>query len=187
MDLHKLATQEVEAAFARYRSSENKRIALRKALISYPDERRLLMIKEQLTNPQQVIRAAQRGIFINYARMDEVFALELAERLQEHGIFAWLDLLSPDVEDDWYKGVQSALDRCGLMLSIISPNSQSDPITRAERDQFLDQGKLVLPLLKSRLNVKGVDIWLRPIDFIHDFEVGFHNLLNVVTEQQTRV
>ncbi len=187
MNLHKLATQEVEAVFAHYRTYENKRIALRKALSSYPDDQRLLTVKQELTNPQQIIRAAQRGIFINYARMDEVFALELAERLQEQNIFVWLDLLSPDVEDDWHSGVQRALDRCGLMLAITSPHSLADRMARSEHQKFSEMGKLILPIIKSRVSRKNLDFWLTPIDFMVDFEVGFNNLLNAIREEPIRV
>lgn len=183
------ATQELEATIARYRSVENKRIALRNALSQRPDDPRLQQVLEQLTNPQQVQRAIVRGIFINYTRSDEVFALELAMNLQDAGMITWMDIMDIQDDADWRNEVKTAMDRCGLMISVMSPEALLDEETVAERKTFMEMGKLILPVISERCDMTRFDFWLKPIDFSRDFNLGWNILKRMlpVTSQPTRV
>lgn len=170
------ATQEVEAAIARYRSVENKRIALRNALRSRPDDPRLKQVLEQLTAPQLVQKAIQRGVFVNYTRSDEVFALELAMNLHDAGVMTWMDMMDIQDDNDWRNEVKGAMERCGLMIAVMSPEAILDEEGAAERHEFMEIGKLVLPVISQRCDVSTYDFWLSPVDFSRDFNLGWNML-----------
>lgn len=166
----------VDDVIARYRSVEQKRIALRRALSSRPDDARLLQMREQLTRPPLIRKAAAAGVFISYIRSDELFAVELAEALAEINIDAWLDMFDVENGTDWHSAVSSALQRCGLMLAVMSPESIYDNLVTLERQQFQEAGKLVMPVLYRPCHLGEIGFWLEPVDFTRNFTLGLNNL-----------
>lgn len=166
----------VDEMISRFNSPEQKRIALRKALQSRPDDTYLRKGVAQLTSAQHIRRCAAQGVFISYTRADEVFAFNLREALYGQHIYAWLDMMDVDEDDEWHVAVRSAMRRCGLMLAVMSPHALKDPVVNAERDYFADQGKLVLPVIHKRCDMSGTRFWLMPIDFSHDFDLGIYTM-----------
>lgn len=166
----------VDEMISRFNSPEQKRIALRKALQSRPDDTYLRKGVAQLTSTQHIRRSAMQGVFISYTRADEIFAFNLREALHGQHIYAWLDMMDVDEDDEWHTAVRNAMRRCGLMLAVMSPNALKDPIVHAEREYFADQGKLVLPIIHKRCDMSATRYWLMPIDFSHDFDLGIYTL-----------
>lgn len=183
------ATQELEAAIARYRSVENKRIALRNAMRTRPDDPRLKQVLEQLTTPQLVQKAFEHGIFMNYTRSDEVFALDLATNLHDAGVTVWMDIMDIQDDNDWWNEVKSAMERCGIMIAVMSPEALLDNEGAAERHEFMEMGKLILPVISERCDVSRHDFWLETIDFTRDFNLGWNVLKRLLpaVPQPTRV
>jgi hypothetical protein len=167
---------DVDEMISRFNSPEQKRIALRKALNSRPDDTYLKKGIAQLTNIQEVRRCATQGMFISYTRADELFAFNLMETLSGQGLRAWLDMTDVDEEEEWHVAVRNALKRSGLMLAVMSPNALKDPAVNAEREFFAEQGKLVLPVIYKKCDMAGTRYWLMPIDFSHDFDLGIYTL-----------
>lgn len=169
------AAQTVEDTIARFSSLEQRRIALRKALRSRPRDPRLAQAIDKVTQPHHLQKAAQNGLFMSYARADEIFALEVADALRKMSYIAWLDMVDGGNED-WNGEVQQALRGCGVMLAVISPQGLRDKSVRVERERFQRMGKLVLPVIHRPADLTQADFWLPPIDFSKDFEFGMHQL-----------
>ena len=170
------ASFDVDEMISRFNSPEQKRIALRKAMNTRPDDTYLKKGIAQLTNIQEVRRSASQGMFISYTRSDELFAFNLMESLSGQGLRAWLDMTDVDEEEEWHVAVKAALKRSGLMLAVMSPHALTDPAVNAEREFFAEQGKLVLPVIYKKCDMGGTRYWLMPIDFSHDFELGIYTL-----------
>ncbi|MFW5691488.1 MAG: toll/interleukin-1 receptor domain-containing protein [Chloroflexota bacterium] len=174
------ANRTVDELISHFSSADNRRRALRRALLDSPDDLRLLRARDELSTPRQVQRSALRGVYINYNRTDEVFAVELALLLRDTGVDVWLDMLDIDEDADWNTQVNAALDRCGLMLAVQSPRAVKDRQLQAERDRFRRSGKLVLTVVAERIEWVDEDGWLRPVDCSRDFDAGCQRLLNLI-------
>lgn len=162
------------------RSPNQQRAALRRALARNPQDPRLLRAREALVNPQEVRTLARRGSFISYTRNDELFALDLATRLNEAGVHAWMDALHVPDDGDWHRANTTALKRSGLMLAVISPRAQFDAAVIEERRAFQATGKLILPAIYQTCDYHPDDFWLAPVDFTHDFERGLARLIQLL-------
>lgn len=172
----------VDEMISRFNSPEQKRIALRKAMNTRPDDTYLKKGVAQLTSAQEIRRSAGQGMYISYTRADELFAFNLREALLGQELLAWLDMTDVDEEEEWHVAVKNAMRRSGLMLAVMSPNALKDPAVNAERDFFAEQGKLVMPLIHQRCDMSATRYWLMPIDFSHDFDLGIYTLTLLLRE-----
>lgn len=174
------AAQSLDDMIAQFKSPEQKRIALRKALAKRPDDARLQQAWQRLNGAEFVRTAVDQGIYISYSRSDELFALDLADALRKANIAAWLDVI--DIEDDldWEGEVRAALNRSGLIIVILSPEALADETLAAEWSQLEEAGKLALPVLRRHCDLPRSLAWLPPVDFSHEFERGFHTLLPIL-------
>lgn len=173
-------TQEIQAINRNFRSVENKRVVLHRALHQHPDDPRLHELKTRFTRPHHIRRGMKQGVFINYVRQDELFALELAENLLRARLRVWLDILNISLDEDWHAQMLTAMQTCGLMIAVISPHSMNNREARLERDRFAGMGKLLLPAVAKRADLNGEDFWLEPIDFSRDFGRGLYELRRLV-------
>ena len=174
------ATQTLDEAIARFSSPEQKRVALRKALGNHPQDERLHQEITRLNGPEAIRAAVTAGLFISYSRPDELFALDLTERLNAAGINAWMDMIHVTEDQDWDTEVERALARSGLMIAVLSPHVLTDDALTTERKEFDEQGKLILPVLHSHCEWRKPEFWLPIIDFTRDFDRGLHTLLQVL-------
>jgi hypothetical protein len=170
------AVRDLETALSRYRSVENKRIALRQAIEAYPNDPRIRQMIEQLTSIEHIRAALQRGIFISYARQDEVFALELSDRLKQASLRVWLDILDVRDGSEWHSEVRRGLEQCGMMIAVFSSNALTDIEIITERQAFDAMGKLILPVICERCDFDEKNFWLPVIDFSRDFEMGLFGI-----------
>ncbi len=169
-------TLNVDEMISRFNSPEQKRIALRKALNTRPDDTYLKKGIAQLTSAPEIRRCATQGMYISYTRADELFAFNLREALLGQNLLSWLDMTDVDEEEEWHVAVKNAMRRSGLMLAVMSPSALKDPSVNAEREFFAEQGKLVLPVIHKRCDMSATRYWLMPIDFSHDFDLGIYTL-----------
>jgi hypothetical protein len=175
------ASQFIDNIIARYQSTEQKRIAVRKALSSRPDDQQLLQTQTDLSSADRIYEAVEQGVFISYTRSDELYAIELTDKLTANKVNIWLDMLNVQSDADWYDEVDSAMENCGLMIAVISRDSINDETAIFERQNFDLSGKLILPAMFHRCDTSPYDLhWLTPIDFTRDFQLGLHNLLRVL-------
>jgi len=86
-------------------------------------------------------------VFICYARVDQAFALPLAEHLKARGVDVWVDQEQNKISDDWDRDIDRALRECSHLLIVLSPASVDSREVRGELRTALDLGKPVLPVL----------------------------------------
>lgn len=165
-------------------SIEEKRAALRNAVSLQPYAPRLRDAFLGTLSPAHVKAAAAKGIFISYARNDELTAVELAHDLNEAGFNTWLDIQDIPDDGDWHSEIAAALRRCGLMLLITSPNVVDDTDSTAERMHFMRTGKIIVPVLHESCDLKALDVWHPAIDFRRDYALGLHRLLGLLQKEQ---
>ena len=130
---------------------------------------------------QQFKRAVGAGIFLNYSRSDELFALELTEKLRETGINIWLDMIDVEDDGDWFAEIDAALESKGLMIAILSPEALEEEQLRDERQQFRQCGKFILPVIHEKCELQGLKFHLPFVDFSSDFGRGFLQLSRILT------
>jgi len=88
------------------------------------------------------------NIFISYGRKDSTpFALRLRDDLEALGWRVWLDQSEIDGGDDWMTLIEQAIERCDLMLALISPHANDSRWCKAEQLRALRKGKPLIPLL----------------------------------------
>lgn len=122
------------------------------------------------TNPHanqtlmSLAQAASRGVFISYSRADELFALELAERLRSLcAVKVWLDITDIPEASDWRTEIRSALERCGVML-YVWPSTEEDRDQYLERRAFRKSDKIIIPILHATSSVTAAQSQLSAIN-----------------------
>lgn len=168
------ASQEVEALIAHYQALQHKRKALIQAHENAQEESNIKRLRQKITDPVFIQHAIQKGVFVNYSRSDDVFALELAVHLHDMGIKVWMDTIN--IEADWDQEVERAMAACGLMISILSPHALTDPLAGEERQRFQKMGKLVMPIMSEPCEIPQAQFLLPVIDFSRGFDTGFARL-----------
>lgn len=153
---------------------EEKRMALYEALLLNPAQDKVREEFKKTLQPSYVQAAAEHGAFMCYSRADELFAVELAERIKARSLPVWIDMLDVpvDINVDWNKAIEEALAYCGVMLAVLSPDFVSSDDQRAELDSFLQEGKVVLPLLYRECDWQSLNLVHPVIDFRHDYKSG---------------
>jgi WD40 repeat protein len=91
---------------------------------------------------------AARSVFISYSRKDGVAAAHrLREVLTGAGCEVWLDTERIRGGSSWSKAIEEALDRCDVLVAVLSEGSYVSEICRAEQMWALREGKRVIPVL----------------------------------------
>jgi hypothetical protein len=164
----------------RTRTIEQKRAEVHQGLLQSPDDERLRRMLLYLCPAQQIQLGARSGVFVSYSRNDELFAIDLARDLREGGVDVWMDMMdvSYNEDGDWGTEVTQALNRCGLMLMIISRQALQSPDLKRERETFVNAGKIILPIVYDR-DEFDLRAYLPPIDCRRSYTTGLQTLLRV--------
>jgi hypothetical protein len=150
------------------RTLEQKRALLRRALQQTPNDPRLLAVLRETLTPSIIARAAERGVFIAYARADEIFAFELDNDLRERGLRVWMDAVDIAPQADWRRAVVSALHDCGVLLMVLSPAAVEDNDVVNEWQYFNNAGKVIVPLLVETCDFSRFRLLVDVFDFRRD-------------------
>lgn len=110
-----------------------------------------LLAQQQRSVLQLAESLRQRGeldqLFVSYSHDDGVFAKRLTTDLKHHRVNVWLDQFDIVAGKSWARQVGEALDRCRVMLLIMSPASMESGNSEDEWNYYLDQGKPIIPIL----------------------------------------
>jgi WD40 repeat protein len=124
-----------------------------------------------------------RPIFISYTRKDgAAFAAKLYSDLEEAGFTPWMDRTQLDPGVSWATEIESAIDRCAKMITILSVGYIDSNICRAEHMRALRKRKPVIPLLIDRDADRPLHLeTLNRIDFspAANYSSAFANLINL--------
>jgi hypothetical protein len=131
---------------------------------------------KRMHTPAHLNNAAARGVFTCYHPSDDMFAIEMVERLKERQLPVWIDALEVAADADWRAEVKAALARCGMMLLVVSEAMIGGQETRAELDYFLSKGKIVLPILYKDCDPTPLTLMHSMIDFRKDYKSGLRLL-----------
>jgi len=100
-------------------------------------------------------------VFISYSRRDAAnLALRLRDDLIKGGYDAWLDTAQIGAGSSWTREIEEAIDRCTVLLALLTEASYLSECCRAEQLHALRKGKRVIPVLVQ----SGVD---RPLHLEH--------------------
>jgi len=144
---------------------QEKRAALYRAVQLHPHNTPLVRAYHQTLRPTHIQQAAQQGAFMCYSRSDDLFAMEVAERIKERQLPVWIDMLDMPPDTDWNEAINAAMQDCGVMLMVLSPEMVANEDARAELDYFLRAGKPVLPLLYQDCDYETLNLLYPVIDF----------------------
>ncbi len=87
-------------------------------------------------------------IFLSYSRSDwETFVSNFANQLMGHGYDVWVDQQFLLGGSNWMDSVGEALNKCRLLLLVVSPEALSSKYVKMEYRYFINHGKIVLPIL----------------------------------------
>ena len=117
-------------------------------------------------------------VFISYASPDRALAIELARKLSEMSITAWLYELAIGQDDLIVESVRASLIRCDALLALITPFSIASLWVRTETTAatvFSVPVYLGIPtdnIDLVRLLTHGDD-WMQTPDLIHPLEIAY--------------
>ncbi len=87
-------------------------------------------------------------LFISYARKDATeIVVRLRNDLLARGFSVWLDTSRINGGASWSREIENGVERCQVMLALLTEGSFCSEICRAEQLRALRKGKRVIPLL----------------------------------------
>lgn len=106
-------------------------------------------------------------VFISYTSRDGNFAELTRLKLQNCGIDVWLDSLELRGGDEWRRAIDEGIDRCNVVLVILTPTSCASSYVTYEWAYALGKGKKIIPLLLETAEIHPRLEVLQYIDFRH--------------------
>lgn len=84
-------------------------------------------VSAQPNRKQRRVAQGQPRAFISYSHLDKAFALALAKRLREHGVWVWIDIEGVLVGDLVIRRVGDAIHEEPFVIAVISEHSVNSP------------------------------------------------------------
>jgi CRP-like cAMP-binding protein len=104
--------------------------------------------------------------FICYARADIAFVDRLVGDLLKYGVDLWMDVRNIQPGDSWSSKISRGLKSCQAMLLILSPNATESRNVDDEYNYYLDEEKLIIPIMYRPCDVPFRLRKLHHLDFI---------------------
>jgi len=162
-----------------------RRLMLYKAVQEFPNNKRIRNALIRTYAKQYIQEAAKDGVYIAYARNDDLFALELDTALRQVNVNVWLDQIDIEPDQDWDYAVKTALNRSGVMILVLSPSALKDDNLHVEALTFMEAGKIVIPVVHEACDTESLQSLVPPIDFSENFEFGLRILLQSIVDSST--
>ena len=116
-------------------------------------------------------------IFISYSRRDKDKVYTFVEEMEKHiGQKCWMDLDCIQSGEQFEDIIINALDKCQIVLFMLSDNSLESKWTKREVYYAEDEGKRIVPILVSGEKLRG---WFK-------FHFGNVDYININSTTQTR-
>ncbi|MDX2160861.1 MAG: TIR domain-containing protein [bacterium] len=123
---------------------------------------------------------ALAAAFVSYARSDEALARTFVTDLKKHQIRAWIDVFDIEAGKSWARQIGEALDRCTVMILLLSPAAILSGHVEDEWNYYLDKGKPILPVLVKPCAVPYRLHKLQYIDYTDPTPLTFTRLISQV-------
>src|SRR5262245_4767952 len=104
-------------------------------------------------------------VFICYAREDEAFVLQLAEKLKGRRVPVWLDQWDIPPGADWDRSIDNAIYECGKFIIVLSSKSVESTEVRGELHTALHEHKPIIPVIHSTCRVPRQLLTIQHVDF----------------------
>ena len=112
------------------------------------------------------------AVFFSYSRDDSEFALRLAKDVKAASVDVWMDQLNLYGGQRWAEAIQEALEKCPVVIVILSPLSISSKNVMDELAFALDENKVVIPVLVGDCKILLRLRSLQHVDFRGDYTRG---------------
>jgi hypothetical protein len=126
-------------------------------------------------------------IFLSYSRRDGAYVDALAAQLEQSGFRIWLDRKGIAGGEQWRRKIVDAVQKAGLLLLFLSPNSARSENVRKELDLADQGGVRILPVAIAPVAIPdGMKYQLAGLQIIemwHDHDRGRDTLLEALQRQ----
>lgn len=122
----------------------------------------------------------ESSIFISYAQPDRAFVERLNSDLQAQGLKTWMDRENLAGGQYWEEIVVQEIDRCEIMLVVVSPDALDSKWVKRECRVADDNNKTIIPLVHRQVDQGPLKLRLagiQQIDFEHSYLEGLKDLL----------
>lgn len=97
--------------------------------------------------PDESGKGETTRVFMSYSRANQDFVFRLTDDLILRGVPIWLDQREIGVGTIWSAEIQKALDRCGTMIVVLSPDGVESRHVADEWNYFIEEAKPVVPVV----------------------------------------
>jgi hypothetical protein len=135
------------------------------------------------TPTPELLRPAQREVFISYARADVDAARRLNEKLTDARRSTWIDLGGIEPTEEWLAAIYAGIDRSDNFLLLITPRSVGSPWCGKEVDAAAARNKRLIPVLIEPTDPAALPPLMAArqwIDCATDFDAGVTDLLEAL-------
>src|SRR5579862_1857990 len=107
-------------------------------------------------------------VFISYSRKDNQmgFVTHLYERLVADRISTWMDKTDIPPAVDFVKEISLSIDSANYFLFVLSPNSIDSDYCTIELERAVQNGKILVPVVREEVEPKLVPKALRQLNWI---------------------
>ena len=89
----------------------------------------------------------RKHVFLSYRSVEVEFALKIAADLKNAGVNLWMDRLDIKPGDDWLKALQQAVNDCGAMIPVLSPDYVTSKYCQRELARADRMGRPIFPII----------------------------------------
>ncbi len=121
------------------------------------------------------------SIFLSYSRTDSELVDRLEADLKARNYYVWVDRRKIEGGQDWEAELQKAIDRCQLMLVVLSPEAMASKYVRREYRYADGEGKPIIPINWRTTKVDLVLNDIQWVNFQSSYDQGFSDLQIVLS------
>lgn len=125
-----------------------------------------------------------KKIFISYQNQDRSFAIKLNKDLKDENFETWFDQQDIPSGIDWSTAVGEGLRTCSHMILVLTPESVKSKEVKAEWNYFLNENKIIYPLLLRDCEVPYRLGLIQRVDFRSDYGVGLKQIISYIKLQE---
>jgi hypothetical protein len=120
---------------------------------------------------------APLSIFISYSRSDSEFVDRLEADLRTRDFYVWVDRRKIEVGQRFREEIQKGIDRCQIMLVVLSPEAMASKYVQQEYEYADAQDKPIIPLNWRTTKVPPTLNGIHWANFQSGYDQGLNELL----------
>lgn len=125
------------------------------------------------------------SIFFSYSRQDSTFVDRLEADFRARGFRTWVDRRMLEGGQEWEREIEAAIDRCSLMVLILSPAAVESRWVKKEYEYALAQRKGIVPVgFQPCTAPEAVVAKFQTVSWPPEYESGLKKLINTILHPQ---